>query len=154
MSEEDDLKAVEVWGLRLLDVERLNGMYRLLASTDNDDFKNEVQGWIDDYLEMMRYRNRSMVERHENDVPAVVVDREAEKEHLGRIKLVRESAMDVYGDVAGDLADVVVESCYKADFKAWLETRLQGWYVERFGYDDKDVEFLTLVRERVYGDGG
>jgi hypothetical protein len=148
----EDVKAQEVWGLRLLDVERLNAMFGLLERVgDNVELHNEVQCWIDDYLEMMRVRNSGVGVRHEVLSASVVPDFTVEREHVGRLGLIDAVAKEVYGDSVGELAGVVRESCYKADFKAWLEVRMEGWYIERFGYSDDDVEFLTRVREEVYG---
>lgn len=148
----EDVIAQEVWGLRLLDVERLNSMFALMERAEGDpDLVNEVAGWVDDYLELMRRRNSAVGEHHKALVENVVSDYSVEREHVGRLGLIDRVAVDVYGGEPGELAGVVRESCYKADFKEWLETRLQGWYVERFGYDPVDVEFLTRVREEVYG---
>lgn len=157
MADELDLvKAQEIWALRLLDVERLNQMYQLWESVKQfygmtSKEAQSAYGWIDEYWEMMRVRDSEVVVRHEVMSKPVEPDYAVEREHLGRVALIDAIAADVYRDADGDLAGVVRESCYKADFKDWIETRLQGWYIERFQYDDLDVEFLTAVREAIYG---
>lgn len=155
----DDLKVQELWALRLLDVERLNSMHKLLENAlrfggdEPGGFAVEVQSWIRDYIAMMDARNSEMEVRHEVLSASVEPNFEVERAHIGRIEIINRIEGEIYPDDGEpfELAGIVRESCYKADFKEWLETRLQGWYIERFGYDDLDVEFLTRVREEIYG---